>query len=243
MRLLITIVFIGVCCILAFAQPEALLYSLGAVSLGAVLETGILGKVSGKVANVVGGTWKGINYVRAYFVPSNPNTSAQQLQRSKMRACIAFARQLTGSLIQPYWDKFAVAMSGFNHFVSENIGYFTSPNYYVTTSMLTAKGTLLGVENLFVGFDGGTLSITYDDNTNGSTGLSTDVLFFVIAHRDGTVYYCDTTNGERGTPISSPPSIDSGLTASELVAWAFYVRGSGSELQVSDSSAVVPTEV
>ena len=38
---------------------------------------GILGGGRGKVANVVMGNWKGIDYLRAYAVPSNPRSEAQ----------------------------------------------------------------------------------------------------------------------------------------------------------------------
>jgi hypothetical protein len=38
---------------------------------------GILGGGRGKVANVVMGNWKGIDYLRAYAIPSNPRSEAQ----------------------------------------------------------------------------------------------------------------------------------------------------------------------
>jgi hypothetical protein len=38
---------------------------------------GILGGGRGKVANVVMGNWKGIDYLRAYAVPANPRSEAQ----------------------------------------------------------------------------------------------------------------------------------------------------------------------
>jgi hypothetical protein len=42
---------------------------------------GILGGGRGKVANVVMGSWKGIDYLRAYAVPSNPRTPRQVQRR------------------------------------------------------------------------------------------------------------------------------------------------------------------
>jgi len=46
---------------------------------------GIMGTVTGKVGNVVGSTWKGINTVRAYAKPSNPQTEKQQQHRMLFR--------------------------------------------------------------------------------------------------------------------------------------------------------------
>ena len=48
------------------------------------ISQGILGGVSGKVGNVVGGSWKGIDYLK--IMPAsvaNPQTPAQMDQRSK----------------------------------------------------------------------------------------------------------------------------------------------------------------
>lgn len=229
---------IAVAIISVVYQPELLAF----FAIGAVLETGILGKVSGKVANVVGGTWKGINYVRAYFVPANPNTADQQEQRSKMRAVIFFARQLTGAILQPYWDKFAVGMSGFNRFVSTNIMEFVDPTFNVTDSMKTALGTMLGVADLTCEYTtaNGNAEFTWTNNTNGSTGLVGDVAVIVIAHQDGTVHYAALTAITRGDG-GNTVVIDSGLTAGELIGFVFFTRGTGSALDVSDSSAVVAT--
>lgn len=49
-----------------------------------VISQGILGGVSGKVGNVVGASWKGIDYLR--IKPSNvanPRTEGQVSQRTK----------------------------------------------------------------------------------------------------------------------------------------------------------------
>jgi len=43
---------------------------------------GILGGGRGKVANVVMGNWKGIDYLRAYAVPANPRTEQQVAVRT-----------------------------------------------------------------------------------------------------------------------------------------------------------------
>ena len=47
-------------------------------------------KASGKLANaLVYFGWKGLNVVRSYVVPTNPDTTAQSLWRAKLRACVA----------------------------------------------------------------------------------------------------------------------------------------------------------
>jgi len=55
---------------------------------------GILGGGRGKVANVVMGSWKGIDYLRAYATPSNPRTP-RQVQR---RGILALASKRASEL-------------------------------------------------------------------------------------------------------------------------------------------------
>ena len=48
------------------------------------INQGILGGFSGKVGNVIGGTWKGIDYMRVKPAHvTNPKTEGQVDQRSK----------------------------------------------------------------------------------------------------------------------------------------------------------------
>ena len=77
------------------------------------IETGILGGFSGKVGTVVGGKWKGIDYIRVKGVPSNPNTEAQQEQRSKFKTTIAFLKPAIG-FIRAGFNQFAVKKTEMN---------------------------------------------------------------------------------------------------------------------------------
>ncbi|HEY4789403.1 MAG TPA: DUF6266 family protein, partial [Bacteroidales bacterium] len=64
-----------------------------------VIKQGILGGVAGKVGTVIGGSWKGINYLRS--IPTsvaNPNTAKQQDQRTKFSTVLSFLKPLTSLL-------------------------------------------------------------------------------------------------------------------------------------------------
>lgn len=203
---------------------------------------GILGGVSGKVSGVVGSKWKDIKYLRAYAVPANPDTPDQQIQRSRMRTIVAIARQLIGTLIQPYWNPFYSSMSGFNAFVKYNIMQLTANDYYLSTDNLMSRGNLLGVADLSATYNtsNGGIDISWTDNSNGSTGLITDNAFFVIAKKDGTILLTDTNSETRGSEALGF-FIPAGLSTSDLIVYLFFSRGTGSSVEVSNSSAVVPS--
>ncbi|WP_234573600.1 DUF6266 family protein [Rhodohalobacter sp. 614A] len=60
------------------------------------LTSGILGGISGTVGNVVGGRWRGIDYIRSKPASvKNPNTEAQQQQRMRFKLVIQFLRKIS----------------------------------------------------------------------------------------------------------------------------------------------------
>ena len=77
--------------------------------------------------------WKGRNYIRGYFRPSNPNTDNQIVQRGKMAAAVAAWQALVAVTPdsgaggdEEYKDKWNVAardvyppISGFNYYVMQ----------------------------------------------------------------------------------------------------------------------------
>lgn len=108
----------------------------------AKIKAGILSKVSGKVAGVVGGTWKGTNYLRELVKPANPNTPLQQAQRSQMRAVVRCARTLTGDVFKPFLDKFLKNMSGYNWFVKNNIKKFSGDDNALASALTFSTGNM-----------------------------------------------------------------------------------------------------
>lgn len=108
----------------------------------AKIKAGILSKVSGKVAGVVGGTWKGTNYLRELVKPANPNTPLQQAQRGKMSFVVKAARQLVGDVLNPYLNKFCKTMSGYNWFCKENIAKASGTPLKFTSAPALSFGTL-----------------------------------------------------------------------------------------------------
>jgi len=75
---------------------------------------------SGKLANtLVFGSWKGLDVVREYVIPSNPNTAAQVTQRSLFSDMVsAWRNYFTSSTQRTAWNLTASvskkAQSGFN---------------------------------------------------------------------------------------------------------------------------------
>jgi hypothetical protein len=156
----------------------------------AVIKQGILGGGSGSVANVVMSSWKGIAIIKSKPLSvSNPNSTAQQAQRSEMTGCVAAARVLLAALIQTYWNPFAQRMSGYNAFVKENIATFTAGTFTDFANFFSMRGSLLGVVlgASSASAAGSDLDIAWTDNSGQSDALGTDEM--VITYYNETQDY------------------------------------------------------
>lgn len=155
----------------------------------AIINQGILGGVSGKIGNVIGGTWKGIDYLR--IKPSsvaNPKTEGQLDQRSKFAKVLHFLQPMT-DFLRVGFKQYAIKMTEFNAAMSYNLfnavlGAY--PNYTIDyPNALVSRGNLKGVAN---GTANSTsvaeIDITWDDNSSSGNALATDKSLILILNPD-----------------------------------------------------------
>ena len=191
--------------------------------MGKIL-SGILSKVSGKVAGVVGGSWKDVAYLRAYVKPANPNTAAQQTQRTKFSDCVDVAKPLVGQIFNTYTDKFQKSMSGFNFFIKRNIDVFDgSPDY---ADIKVTEGPLSAISVTSAVLASNTVTISFSEN-NGNNGLDTDAVFGLVIHKPSGLVFFASAEGVR-TDETQDIVVNAGMGASDLHSYmitAQYVSG------------------
>lgn len=112
---------------------------------------GILGNFSGTVGTVIGGTWRGIDYMRSQPTRrSNTLTPAQVEQRIKFSLVVKFVQTFAG-LAMISFRNYAVHMTGTNNAVSyilKNAVTGTYPNFELNYSLvLVSRGDLPNVLN------------------------------------------------------------------------------------------------
>jgi len=227
-------IFLLTACLVAVVNAPL----IGLPIIGGVILQGILGGFSGKVGPVVGGSWKGIDYMRGYVVPANPNSSGQQVVRSKWSVITGMASSLLSTLITTFWNPFAVQMSGFNRWIQVNYSTLDGSNDLTITSLMT-QGTLEPVLSPVAVYTSGSgdLTVSFDDTTSGN-GLGSDIPCCLVYDKSTNSFYINSGEGVRSDAVisvSCPP----GLTATNLIAYTFVKRGTGAEFIVSDSVADV----
>src|SRR5258705_2925994 len=111
-----------------------------------IINKGILGAVSGTVGTVIGGTWKGISYIRSQSSSRRTTFTQPQLdQQVRFATTVSFLQPMTALLSISFRD-FAVKMTGFNNALSytlKNAITGTYPDYTIDYSMaLVSRGNL-----------------------------------------------------------------------------------------------------
>jgi len=85
-----------------------------------IIRKGILGGFQGTVGTVVGGTWKGIDYIKSLPVISNTDPSPKQLeQRAKFKTVVDFLRPIL-AFVQLGFKTASSQMTGYNSAMAYN---------------------------------------------------------------------------------------------------------------------------
>jgi hypothetical protein len=148
------------------------------------IKQGILGGFSGKVGTVIGGNWKGIDYMRSKAASiSNPKTEAQLDQRARFGAALKFLQPLT-SFLRVGFKNYAVKMTAFNSAMSYNLNNAMDgvyPEYFIDyESALVSRGSLPGALNPQVqSTTPNQIDFGWSDNSEDSTASANDRVLLV----------------------------------------------------------------
>jgi len=202
-----------------------------------VIKQGILGGISGKVGTVVGGNWKGINYLRARPQSvKNPNSAKQQSQRTKFSVVLSFLKPFTGFLATGF-KSLAVGQTGFNAAMSYNVKKAvtgTAPNFVMDYQFaLLSTGKLTGAVNPSIdSLSPATIQFGWADNTGTGNAKADDVavLASFIEDTAEAVYQFTTTQRSALVAELSVPAAYSGKT---VQCWLIFQTADGKDISIS----------
>ncbi|MDD2197329.1 MAG: DUF6266 family protein [Bacteroidales bacterium] len=209
------------------------------------ISQGILGGFSGKVGNVIGGNWKGIDYMRVKPASvANPQTAGQVDQRTKFSTVLGFLQPLRGFL-KVGFRNYAVKMTEFNSAMSYNvqraiIGDY--PDFIIDfEAALISRGGLTAALNPTVGSDlAGSVQFNWIDNSVDGNARPTDRAMVLIYNptRNEAVYVTDGSVRSAGAHTLTVPNQYSGDTVYAFIA---FISADGKE--VSNSRYIGSIEV
>lgn len=146
-------------------------------------EKGILGGFSGTVGTVVGGNWKGIDYMRSLSGKRSGGSSPRQLiQQARFALTMRFLQPLTSLLAISFRD-YAVKMTGINNamrYVLENAITGTYPDLVIDyPNVLVSRGTLASASQASAEVSGTSLNFTWTNDAGSRGALATDQALLV----------------------------------------------------------------
>jgi hypothetical protein len=156
--------------------------------MGTIIK-GILGGFSGKVGTVVGGSWKGTDYMRSKGRNRNLNpTEKQRSQQLKFALIMRFVQPMA-ALLDVSFRNFAIRMTGINNAFAYNITNAvtgTYPSFEIDYSLaLVSRGDLPNALAPAVTTGAGSLvTFSWTDNSGVGKARNTDQAILVA--------YCPT---------------------------------------------------
>ena len=201
---------------------------------------GILGGVSGKVANIVGSRWKGIDYIRAKPLSvANPRTLLQVNQRTKFALVLRFL-QPNLNFVKIGYKNYAVKKSQFNSAMSyllNNAIIGVSPNFEIDYSLaLLSRGNLSTALNpVFDLSTPGQVEFSWDDNSTDGNAYATDKVMVVAYNplKGESIYL---TEGAIRTDLSQSLVLPNSYSGEEVHLFISFM--SADETQLSNSTYI-----
>lgn len=205
------------------------------------IKQGILGSVSGKVGGVIGGSWKGIGYVRS--IPASVadrKSTAQLIQRDRIKLLGKLSADLLAPIIKPLWDRFAIKMSGYNAFVKTNMVAIVSGTEVNLAAFRTSVGKMAEVPNVR-GIWNPTLevlAVQWNDNLPDAFSAEDDKIFIAVLDKSGNIYATVSSDITR-TQIEALISLaDMSFVPADARVFVSAMRKDGTI--VSTSASAVP---
>ena len=199
------------------------------------ISKGILGPVSGTVGTVIGGSWKGISYLRSQPLAKKHASSVDQLDHQlRFSVVINFIQTMT-DLLRFTFRKYAIKMSEFNAAFSYN--YYnaitgTAPDYAIDFSKaLVSRGELPNATAPAASLTGNTVYYTWTDNSGIGSAANTDKSLFVAFCPNLNLTVFSTKGGDRS---AGSGTLDVSNFAGETVeTWIAFISENGREVSNS----------
>lgn len=211
------------------------------------LKKGILGGFSGKVGNVVGASWKGIDYIRSLPASvKNPRTNGQVAQRTKFSATMEFLRPLNPLINVGFRSAATGRLTAMNAAMSYNVknavkGEF--PDFEVDFErVLFSRGSLTGASRASANAEAGGLVYDWESSEATNIDASDEVVFMAYnSDRKEAVYTIGDATRMLGYGDLAVPELWVGDTLHTYMAFV-SLDGKASSNSIYTGSVVVEND-
>lgn len=211
----------------------------------AIIKQGILGGFTGKVAGVVGTSWKGraVMKGRPQSV-SNPKTDAQVEQRAKFSSIAELAASILTTFVQPVENPISGNISGYNRFVKDNKEAFDALGALVGANFKCGGGKIVELGSFDAQAESNSSEITLDwTNQSGISALRlTDKVYAAAFRADGSLFGVtsgETTRSAQSASISANPGVAEILSTDTIYVIYAAVSADGRDVSITTTAVEV----
>src|SRR5574344_565546 len=197
------------------------------------IKQGILGGFSGKVGTVIGGSWKGISYMRSQAQSvKNPRTDGQLSQRSKLALALDFLKPLT-DIVRTGFKLYTNKQTAFNAAMSYTLANAISgdyPDYELNfASALISRGSLTSATNGAATSANGSVTVTWGDNTGVGTAKATDKALIAVLNADKGEAVT-VSAGEARSTVTQTVSVPADWVGEEVQVYLGFISADAKEV-------------
>jgi len=159
-------------------------FNLNLSKMGKISQ-GILGGFSGKVGNVIGGNWKGIDYMRIQPASvANPRTEGQVDQRTKFNMVLQFLQPVK-DFVRIGFKNYAIKMTAFNSAMSYNLrnaveGDYPDVDIDIEAALISRGGLAPALNPTATLSAPGQVTFAWTDNSNEGNATAYDKAMVVV---------------------------------------------------------------
>lgn len=213
----------------------------------AKIKQGILGGFSGKVANVVGTSWKGRAVMKSQPLSvSNPKTEAQVGQRNKFSKVAELASQILTQFVQPVENPISGDISGYNLFCKDNKAAFGADGAFVPENFVAGGGKIINLETPVGSATEGGAAVGLGWTNSGSLSAlrKTDKVYAVAVDADANLLAVTAGSATRNSQSVTIPLVEGATipSAGEYV-YILYACVSADGREVSLKTTALEVEV
>jgi hypothetical protein len=180
------------------------------------------GALTGRLAGMVGATWKGIDYVRKMVIPANPKSAGQIATRDVFSKLVAFGRRINSTVLKSKILPKPKKMSGFNKFIANNQPMIDA-GVFAFADMLISIGSLFsgGLTNAAASQAAQTLTFTWPTDVQGEA-LATDPIILVGYNETQDIFCFELTKtrADASFAVALQQDVDD-----DCHGWIFYNQG------------------
>ena len=191
------------------------------------IKQGILGGFSGKVWNIVGASWRGIDYIRS--MPAsvrNPRTVAQVSQRTRFALIGKMLKTFVPVIRVGFASSVGTGKSAFSMAMSYNVKNAVtglSPDFEIDFPLVKlTSGELYGAGNAAATSGAGSISFVWDSDLLNNAAATDKVILMAYNHMlNESAYDVDAaTRADGSGSLAVPPTWDGELVDTYLALYS-----------------------